>query len=57
MQDGEIHCGSRNNDLTLNKNPFSGFVEYVKNHDGMKVLLVHLATWLQNLKFKKTFVP
>jgi len=34
-KDGTIHCGSRNNDLTLKGNPFNGFVEYVKNHKGI----------------------
>lgn len=35
-EDGTIHCGSRNNDLILKNNPFNGFVEYVKNHEGIK---------------------
>jgi hypothetical protein len=34
--DGVIHVGSRNNDLTLNGNTFNGAVEYVNNHKGIK---------------------
>ena len=39
MQDGEIRCGSRNNDLIERGNPFNGFVEYVKNHRGVRSYL------------------
>lgn len=35
-EDGTVHCGSRNNDLTINQNPFNGFVDYVKNHAGIQ---------------------
>lgn len=37
--DGTIHCGSRNNDLTLKGNEFNGFLEYVRNHEGVQELL------------------
>lgn len=36
MQDGVIHVGSRNNDLTLNGNAFNGAVEYCNAHKGIK---------------------
>jgi ATP-dependent RNA circularization protein (DNA/RNA ligase family) len=39
LEDGEIHCGSRTRDLTKAGDGFNGFVEYVKNHDGINRLL------------------
>jgi hypothetical protein len=33
--DGIIHCGSRTRDLTLAGDGFNGFVNYVKNHEGI----------------------
>ena len=36
---GDIHCGSRNNDVTDRGDGFNGLVEYVKNHQGIKDLL------------------
>lgn len=36
LEDGEIHCGSRNQEITEG---FNGFVDYVKNHEGIKALL------------------
>lgn len=38
-EDGTIHCGSRNNDLTVKGDGFNGFVDYVNNHEGIKSLL------------------
>lgn len=39
MEDGKIHVGSRNNDLTENGNSFNGAVEYCNNHKGINRLL------------------
>lgn len=36
VEDGEIKCGSRNNVL---ESGFNGFVDYVKNHEGIQKLL------------------
>jgi len=36
VEDGEIKCGSRNNVLEAG---FNGFVDYVKNHEGIQKLL------------------
>ena len=36
IEDGEIKCASRNNELT---GGFNGFVDYVKSHEGIKRLL------------------
>jgi hypothetical protein len=36
VEDGEIKCGSRNNVL---ESGFNGFVDYVKNHEGINTLL------------------
>jgi len=34
-EDGTVHCGSRTRDLTKAGDGFNGFVEYVKNHEGI----------------------
>ncbi len=39
IEDGEIHVGSRNNDVTNNGTGFNGAVEYCRNHEGIKKLL------------------
>lgn len=39
LEDGEIHCGSRSRNLTKAGDAFNGFVNYVKNHDGINKLL------------------
>lgn len=38
LEDGEIHCGSRTRDLTKAGDGFNGFVDYVKNHEGIQNL-------------------
>lgn len=37
--DGRIHVGSRNNDVTDREDGFNGAVAYVQNHPGIKALL------------------
>lgn len=39
LQDGIIHVGSRNNDVTFREDGFNGAVEYVQNHEGIRQLL------------------
>jgi hypothetical protein len=39
LQDGVIHVGSRNNDVTDRVDGFNGAVFYVQNHEGIKKLL------------------
>lgn len=44
MEDGVIHVGSRNNDVTLREDGFNGAVQYVQNHEGVKSLLADRPT-------------
>lgn len=37
--DGIMHVGSRNNDLTLKGDAFNGAVEYCNNHEGIKKII------------------
>lgn len=39
MEDGVIHVGSRNNDVTERPDGFNGAVAYIQNHEGIKKLL------------------
>lgn len=43
LKDGEIRCGSRNNDVT--EGSFNGFVEYAKNHEGIKRFFERNPEW------------
>lgn len=36
LEEGIIHVGSRNNDVTLREDGFNGAVQYVQNHDGIQ---------------------
>lgn len=36
LEDGVIHVGSRNNDVTLREDGFNGAVQYIQNHLGIK---------------------
>lgn len=38
LEDGVIHVGSRNNDVTDRPDGFNGAVEYVQNHEGIRKL-------------------
>lgn len=38
LEDGVIHVGSRNNDVTFREDGFNGAVEYIQNHEGVKKL-------------------
>lgn len=40
MEDGVIHVGSRNNDVTLREDGFNGAVAYIQNHEGIKSLFL-----------------
>lgn len=39
MEDGVMHVGSRNNDVTFREDGFNGAVAYCQNHEGIKNLL------------------
>lgn len=39
MEDGEIHVGSRTQDVTLQEGGFRGAVPYIKNHKGINDFL------------------
>jgi len=39
-EDGQIHCGSRSQDVTLSDSGFNGFVPWVKSHEGIKQFFV-----------------
>jgi len=43
--DGRIHVGSRNNDVTDRDDGFNGAVFYVQNHDGIKKFFQDFPTW------------
>lgn len=45
MDDGSVHCGSRSRDLIEAGDPFNGFVEYVKSHQGINKLLLDKPTY------------
>lgn len=45
MEDGVIHVGSRNNDVTLREDGFNGAVAYIQNHEGIKKFFEETPTW------------
>lgn len=45
MNNGSIRCGSRSRDLMEAGDPFNGFVEYVKSHQGINRLLLDNPTY------------
>lgn len=36
LEDGVVHVGSRNNDVTEREDGFNGAVQYIQNHEGIK---------------------
>ena len=45
LEDGVIHVGSRNNDVTFRGDGFNGAVEYIQNHEGIKKFFEDNPTW------------
>lgn len=45
LEDGVIHVGSRNNDVTDRPDGFNGAVFYVQNHPGIKKFFEDHSTW------------
>lgn len=45
MEDGVIHVGSRNNDVTNRPDGFNGAVFYIQNHEGVKQFFEQHPTW------------
>ena len=39
IEDGDIHCGSRTQDLYKSEKGFNGFVQYARTHAGIAKLL------------------